>query len=143
VVLESGYRNIFYREQENLVTKVATKTPGWWPTKDSKRGLYGDYRRALQSKTFLNYSQPAIREAREIIFSVAGGVTHSRSVRNFDPSGARENHGDRPTADALCCRGIMRRKNTSTPIDIVEVPEGSMLWRRHLTTSRKRDKKWW
>jgi hypothetical protein len=143
VVLENGYRNIYYREQENLVSKVQTKTPGWWPTKDSKRGLYGDYRRALQSKTFLNYSLPAIREAREIIFSVNGGVTHSRSVRNFDPSGARENHGDRPTADALCCRGIRKRKSTTTPINTTEVPFGSMLHRRRMAEDRKRDKKWW
>lgn len=143
VVLENGYRHVYYRENENKVTKTATQTPGWWPTKDAKRALYGEYRRALQSKEFINYSLPAIKEAKEIVFSSTGWVTHSRSVRNFDPSGARENHGDRPTADALCCRGIIRRKNNTKPIDMVEVSEGSMLWRRHIAKKRIQNKQWW
>ena len=143
VVLENGYRNIFYRENENKVTKTQTQIPGWWPTKDAKRALYGDYRRCLQSKQFINYSMPAVKEAREIIFTATGWVTHSKSVRNMDPSGARENHGDRPTADALCCRGIVRRKNNTEPIETVEVPTGSLLYRRNIAQQKKKDKKWW
>ena len=143
VVLENGYRNVYYRENENTITKTPTRTPGWWPTKDAKRALYGEYRRCLQAKEFINYSLPAIKEAKEIVFSSTGWVTHSRSVGNFDPSGARENHGDRPTADALCCRGILRRKNSSQPIDIVEVPEGSLLWRRKQALDKKASKQWW
>tara|TARA_Y100000593_G_scaffold91197_1_gene179364 strand:- start:457 stop:1407 length:951 start_codon:yes stop_codon:yes gene_type:complete len=142
VVIELGYRNIYYRTNEASVKKTQTSTPGWWPTKDEKRAIYSEYRRALTAGEFINRSQNAISECREIIFSANGWVTHSKSLNPVDPSGARENHGDRPTADALCWKGMTKRK-AGEAVAEVEIPVGSMLWRREQYLDKKQKLQEW
>ena len=58
-----------------------------------------------------------------------------------DPSGARENHGDRPTADALCWKG-MRGKGQQKVTDAEMLP-GSLAWRRLMAQQRKSKKAEW
>ncbi len=137
-IMELGYKNIWYKPDPS---GKRSKIPGWWPTKDEKRVLYSDYRTALSKKYFINRSMDALRECKEIIFAATGWITHSRSLRTIDPSGARENHGDRPTADALLWKGMMRatQRRTTTP----GVPEGSLLWRREQIESKKRKAMEW
>lgn len=135
VVLELGYRNIYYRTNEASRSKKQSDIPGWWPTKDEKRAVYGEYRRALSSGAFINRSRPALDECREIVYSSTGWITHSKSLSKLDPSGAKENHGDRPTADALLCKGMSKfpvvKKNRQV------IPEGSFLHRRQEIATRK------
>lgn len=109
VVIELGYRNVYWRTREEAITKNMQPIPGWYPTKDAKRAVFGDYRRALLEGRFINRSKDAMNELREIVYTAMGSIEHSKSVRTVDPSGARENHGDRPTADALCCYALARR----------------------------------
>ena len=137
-IMELGYRNIWYKPDPS---GKRAKIPGWWPTKDEKRVLYSDYRTALSKKYFINRSMDALRECKEIIFAATGWITHSRSLRTIDPSGARENHGDRPTADALLWKGMMRAEQKRTTIP--GVPEGSLLWRREQIESQKRKAMEW
>ena len=132
-ILELGYKNIWYKKDQ---TGKQAKIPGWWPTKDEKRSLYSDYRTALSTSHFINRSMDALRECKEIVFAATGWITHSRSLRTIDPSGARENHGDRPTADALLWRGMQKPSPVRLPN--VGTPEGSMLWRRQLVEDKKR-----
>ncbi|QDP65092.1 MAG: putative terminase large subunit [Prokaryotic dsDNA virus sp.] len=137
-VLELGYRRIWYKkDQSGKISKI----PGWWPTKDEKRVLYSEYRSALSTKHFINHSADALRECKEIIFAATGWITHSRSLRTVDPSGARENHGDRPTADALLWKG-MQKIPSDKPIPI-GVPRDSMIWRRQQVETRKRKAMEW
>lgn len=137
-VLELGYRKIWYKKDQ--VGKVA-KIPGWWPTKDEKRVLYSEYRAALSTKHFINHSADALRECKEIIFSSTGWITHSRSLRTVDPSGARENHGDRPTADALLWKGMQKiPSDRSIPLGM---PKNSMIWRRQQIENRRRKAMEW
>ena len=132
-ILELKYKNIWYKKE---ASGKRSKIPGWWPTKDEKRALYSDYRTALSTNHFINRSIDALRECKEIIFASTGWITHSRSLRTVDPSGARENHGDRPTADALLWRGMQRPSPVRAPA--IGVPEGSLLWRREQIEMKKR-----
>lgn len=132
-ILELGYQNIWYKKDQS---GKRSKIPGWWPTKDEKRVLYSDYRTALSKKYFINRSIDALRECKEIIFAATGWITHSRSLRTIDPSGARENHGDRPTADALLWKGMQKPHTVGTPTP--GIPEGSLLWRREQVEANKR-----
>ena len=132
-ILELGYKNIWYKKDQS---GKQSKIPGWWPTKDEKRSLYSDYRTALSTSHFINRSMDALRECKEIVFAATGWITHSRSLRTIDPSGARENHGDRPTADALLWRGMQKPSPVRMPS--VGTPEGSLLWRRQQVEDKKR-----
>ena len=83
-----------------------------------------------------------MNELREIVYMANGSIEHSKSIRSIDPSGARDNHGDRPTADALCCYALARK----APVVAQEVnhsPEGSMIARREIFEARKFKVKQW
>ena len=140
--LDMGYRRIFYRRNETSIGKKQSDIPGWWPTKDEKRAIYGEYRAALMTRKFLNRSQWALQECKEIIFSSNGWITHSKMFRSIDPSGAKDNHGDRPTADALCWRGMRTRR--VEPIDtIVDIPVGSLAWRQRRRRKQEIQENYW
>ena len=69
------------------------------------------------------------KSGREIVYSAHGGVEHARSINSVDVTGARANHGDRATADALLSmamgiRGIRQMTVVNTPLP------GSLIWRR-------------
>ena len=141
VVLEHGHRNIYFRTNETSVTKKHSTIPGWWPTKDEKRSIYAEYRRALSSGRFINRSKPAIEECREIIFAQTGWVTHSRSLSKMDPSGARENHGDRPTADALLWKAMS--KTIPRKVQKTVIPENTLAYRRMVRLEKQASKETW
>jgi hypothetical protein len=129
VVLRLGYRNIYYRRNEMTLSKRTTDMPGWWSTRDTKRLLLGEYNKALREKLFINRSYAAIDEARMYVFTSSGAVAHARSETTIDPSGARENHGDRVVADALCWLGL-REYATEKTADQIEILPGSLAARR-------------
>ena len=135
VVLEMGYRNIYYRTNENSRAKKQSDIPGWWPTKDEKRSIYGEYRRAISNGAFINRSRAALDECREIVYASTGWITHSKSMGKMDPSGARENHGDRPTADALLFKGMSRFPVVTQTTEVI--PQDSFLYRRNLVNEKK------
>ena len=60
----------------------------------------------------------------------------------MDPSGARENHGDRPTADALLNLGmksnVIQQGGKTTVIS-----EGSLAWRRREYETRRKRVDYW
>ena len=141
VVMGSGYRNVYYRKNELAINAKSGTVPGWWPTKDEKRSLYGEYRRALNEGEFINRSADALRECKEIVYTDGGWVIHGRSMANVDPSGARENHGDRPTADALCWKG-MRGRSAHKVMD-VGMQVGTLAWRRLQAQQRKLKRSEW
>jgi hypothetical protein len=142
VVIESGYRNVYWKTREESIAKNQQTVPGWWPVKDAKRAVFGDYRRALLDGRFINRSKDAMSELREIVYTANGSIEHSKATRTVDPTGARDNHGDRPTADALCCYALARRAPASTSADEA-VPHGSLLHRRLELERRQRRKDDW
>lgn len=100
VVNELLYREVYLRSAEGRIGKRQSELLGWYPTRDTKITLFGNYRKKLYEEQFINRSAEAMKEHREIIYTANGSLEHSRS-HGTDPSGARMNHGDRVTADAL------------------------------------------
>jgi len=137
VVIELGYRHVYWKTKEESIARNTVPVPGWWPVKDAKRAVFGDYRRALLDGRFINRSREAMSELREIVYTANGSIEHSKATRTIDPSGARDNHGDRPTADALCCYALARRAPAIALREDI-VPEGSILARRKLVEDKRR-----
>lgn len=142
-VRETGYGNFYYRRNEKSVASSTSSVPGWFSTKEEKIALLGQYRKMLTDGTFVNPSREAVRECREYVFTQAGGIVHSRSRSGVDPSGARDNHGDRVIADALCAKlsnGMANPKISKT----ADVSPHSLAFRRQqrIEASRKKQESW-
>ncbi len=142
-VIAAGYRNIYYRTDETRLGHKSSDIPGWWATADSKRTLLTEYRDALHKGRFKESSKVALRECRYYIRQIEGNkIVHSGSASTDDPSGAKDNHGDRVVASALCCmlmgQSSKQREKTSS-----EPPVGSMLHRRKAIEDRKKAVKAW
>lgn len=102
VLLGMGYRAVYWRREEAAAWKrKPTDIPGWIPNKDNKKSVHSALRAAMSVGEFVNQDADAVRECGQIVYLADGGVGHSKERGEIDPSGARDNHGDRPTADAL------------------------------------------
>jgi hypothetical protein len=140
-IIDLGYRHIYYRTDERSLGKRKSDIPGWWATRESKVALLGDYRRALEANFFINRSAPALRECLEYVYLPSGGVAHTRSATTIDPSGARDNHGDRVTGDALCWKGIKEQTVEVKPVE--ERPRHCFASRRDEYLKRNRQSAMW
>ena len=127
-VMDLNYGDVYYRKKEDTITKKETLTPGWASSKETKLVLLGEYRLAVERQKIFNFSGIALDECLEYIFNSMGGVEHSKESNKEDPTGARENHGDRVIADALAWRGMTDRK-PSIQEDSPDAPPGSLAWR--------------
>ena len=129
VVMESGYRNIYYRTDEKKLSPKLTDIPGWAATKDSKLSLLGEYRRATTLGDYIIRDVDEANEMYAFVYLEGGAVAHSGSTSGLDPSGAKENHGDRVTGSALCWLGMKGRPKLGVGVPL-KAPEGSFQWRR-------------
>lgn len=141
-VIDLGYRHVYYRANDRALGKPSSTTPGWYATREGKLGLLGEYRRALGTGEFIERSKDAAAECLEYVFQPNGSVEHSRSVSTIDPTGARENHGDRVIATALLWKGIKEvpAKPQQTALD---APSGSMMFRRAQALRDRKKKNFW
>lgn len=147
-VIRTGFRNIWYSRDEQVIVhadsaipvnkSVASLIPGWHPSPDTRTATFGEYQVALREGEFLNRSEMALLECKKIIYTDGGkDVMHSKQVTEQDPSGARANHGDRVTADALCWKMIAGRRQMAEVAPVVE--EGSLAHRRMLAEESDRE----
>lgn len=104
-VVDLGFRNFFYRQNERSTDKKSTDVPGWWSSPETKRALLTDYRNALANGTFVERSRETLEECRYYVYHL-DGVEHSSALNSDDPSGARSNHGDRVVGSALLYKAI-------------------------------------
>lgn len=126
-VLEQGYRNVYYRTNEDSLSRKRTDTPGWNPTVENQRRLLDAWKQALMEGTAVDLSKAAVEQARQYIFTPDGGVKHSAALRSLDPSGKNKNHGDRVMASALAwwpCRQLIAVQEASSE----QFPVGSYGW---------------
>jgi hypothetical protein len=101
-VIELGLTNVIMQGDEFDFANRTTTKPGWCPTPSRKNLLMEEYRTALYTRQFMNRSREAILECLRFYYNGQGFVEHANEVTgNSDPAGARVNHGDRATADAL------------------------------------------
>ena len=120
-VVELGYRNIYYRVQEQKLAPTAkADTPGWFPSNDNRRMLLEDYRSALAGREFLNRSNYGLEECLNFVHTAKGTVEHSGQADDDDPSGTHVNHGDIVIADALCrkmCKELGKPRPAEKPTE--------------------------
>ncbi len=137
--MELNYNNVYFRIKEESIAKKHTLIPGWHSTKETKLVLLGEYAAAVQGQKIVNRSEEALLETLEYIHNGQGGVSHAKSDNTDDPTGARDNHGDRVIADALAWRGLTDRM-VKPKAGKREVPIGSLAWRReqHKLKSKSR-----
>lgn len=109
-VLETGYRNLWWKRNEESLDKKQSMIPGWHATKSAKIALHGDYRKALGSSEvvpqLINRDMDALNECHNLVFTPAGGVEHVSATNTIDPTGAKDNHSDTVTSDALMWKGM-------------------------------------
>ena len=141
-VIHLGYRNVYHQTNERSLSKKTTDTPGWWATPENKEVLLTEYRQSLKDSKFINRSYDAVEECRQYVFFQNGTIGHSASANNIDPTGARNQHGDRVIADALACKAVLSR-----PVIVEEkaeeIPVGSLAWRRQQAEDAARRKDLW
>ena len=137
-VIEMGYRNVYYRTAEHALSGKVSDQPGWVPTPNNVRVVLEDYRAALSQRLFVNRSWKALDECLSFVYDPTGKVKHDGADSAEDPTGARENHGDRVVADALAWKmakgiGIVTRRPEER-----EIPRGSLAYRRLLRDNARR-----
>ena len=111
-VMELGYRNVYYRRQEDSLKKTQTDVAGWWSSggiDGSKRQLLGELSRAVECGEFKVLDVETLGECPEIVLLDDGSVGHSAEKNNPDSSGAKSNHADRVIAAALAWKGACMR----------------------------------
>lgn len=124
-----GYRNVYYRRNERSVARKGSKIMGWWSGPESKTTLLTDFRYALQERTIITRSRSMIDECSHYIWILAGQkVEHSAAANTSDPSGARENHGDRVIANALALKGMDEKKPAATKKAVI-IPRNCLAYR--------------
>lgn len=102
-----GYRHVYYKTNETgLWKRVQSDQPGWNPSGSSKLLLLRDYMEALVSGRCTNRSKEALEECLSFEYDQSGNMVNAKERNIEDPSGARENHGDRVIADALAWKMV-------------------------------------
>ena len=130
-VVEWGFGR-YYKRASTVDTGEAAAKAGWAPTRDNKYQLLSQYRGALADRTICNRCEQAMMECLEYLFLGNNWVEHASLNENEDPSGARDQHGDRVVADALACKVIGDQPKMVTEVRTDHSPL-SVAGRRELT----------
>lgn len=136
-ILDLGFRNVYYRVDEFDEEATQSTKPGWYANNKTKRILHDNYRAALAGRTFINPDRYSLEECLAYVYGPDGNPTHGNEKLSEDPSGARVNHGDRVTADALA-NMLMRQVSPVQAKKSDEPPYMSLAWRRQLRQNEKR-----
>lgn len=102
-IIEWGYSNYYSRAKKTETGETGGKA-GWAPTRDNKYQLLAQYRGALADRIAFNRCEHSMRECLEYVFLGNNWVEHASLKDLDDPSGARDQHGDRVIADALATK---------------------------------------
>lgn len=102
--LRLGYLNYYHDKDDVNHVNFAkpSKRPGFYGSDAAEYRTVKDYRDAIYDGSLTDRSEECLSET--LLFewdAKTGKVQHSGKTRTNDPSGARENHGDRVTAAKL------------------------------------------
>lgn len=105
-LMKAGHSRIFYRRNERSVAQSVARelAPGWFATKENKQVLLTKFRSAIANDELIVRCEDLYEESRYYMYQPDGGVAHEKAVSKLDPTGARDNHGDRIMASALVWR---------------------------------------
>ncbi len=138
-IIEWGYCHYYSRAKGDETGETGGKA-GWVPTRDNKYQLLSQYRGALTDRMAFNRSEPAMNETLEYVFLGNNWVEHSSLNEVEDPSGARDQHGDRVIADALAVKVMDGQPKAVTHVNRVLSPL-SLAGRREEAKRRERDQR--
>ena len=100
-VIELGYTKCYIDEDEEKIGGVSKMKYGWAPTKSRKKALFEKHAERWRDGEYVTYDRMELIEARNYQHDMSGGVSFGPSMDTEDPTGARDNHGDRVTAAVL------------------------------------------
>ena len=144
-VMDLKYHFIYWKTALNRITRKPSETPGYFLNPGDKAEAFGRYRRALKEGTFIQRSYEANRECLFYV-QVAGGkaIEHTSASNSQDPTGARDNHGDRCVADVMANYGLYVLQDNKVAIPKPETPYFSFAGRkqRHEAKLREREEVW-
>lgn len=135
-VVELNYGNIYLRRNDASISGKVSDVPGWAPGKDSKSVLLGSYRDVMETSECANYSKEALEECLSYVYGSDGCPIHSKSINKDDPSGAKDNHGDRVIGDALAWK-LMTYTSRNPQEQKPEIPPGCLAWRNQMRERAK------
>lgn len=146
-VMNVGYWNLYYHRDSKSPATHQRKTPGWWPTEQTKTEVLQELNNAYRNFSFRNPSEQSLRECLEYSWGPGGKLIHAKVAGSQDVTGARESHGDRVIADALVWDEIkMRRANRvqdsamDESLSLDKCPPESFGWRRLRHKRSQKDK---
>jgi hypothetical protein len=102
--------------------------------------LLAAYRHGLASGAYLTPSRDELLETMEYIFDpTTGAIAHARSKNTGDPTGARDNHGDRVISSAMLYH-VMKMasplRKDSQSLAPLAPPVGSIAWHQRQDRAR-------
>ncbi len=104
-IQQLGYENLYYSSSGLTDDEKKARVPGLWATGDRSQSLIRDYGAALCGGRFHEPSADGLKECYDYRYFAGGKIAHYKEVSADDPSGARDNHGDRVSANAVALRG--------------------------------------
>ncbi len=142
-VMRLGYSNLYYRRNEEGISKKVTDKPGVFLNPKPRAIILGLYRRMMKDRSFIQRSHEANQECLEYIQKTSEEIIHSSAVNNIDPSGAGMSHGDRCIADCCLCKAIDFLGMSNKKAEDGELPKRSYAYRkREQERKAKREKEW-
>lgn len=141
-LIRLGYRNLYYRRNEEGLTKRVSDKPGVFLNPKEKSAVLGQYRRALKDKSFIQRSHEANQECLAYVYTTGNAIEHSSAANTPDPSGASANHGDRVIADALLakCFDLIGNKKLKAQ---TRIPENCYAARKREFLRKQKEKSYW
>lgn len=127
-IVRLGYRNFFYRRQEDrLVPNAKGDQPGFWQTGQLKVSLAGQYRKALLDGTYIERSKRCLDECRQYVYA-GKTIKHMKSTNAFNPADEDENHGDVAIATWLAVFAAGMQAAVVSKESIDDPPYGSLAY---------------
>jgi hypothetical protein len=120
-VVDSGFTNVWYEGEKK-------GTPGWFPTKQKKIDMLGQYGADQMEGKYIDRSFECVAEQRKYVVLPDQSVDYVDHSGLLDPSGARTNHGDRVIATALG-NMVSKKRHVEQAAKEAAYPEGSRGWR--------------
>lgn len=102
-VRDLRYFNVYVRQNLTKLARKSMREMGWWSDDHTKPILLGQFRRSIaRGGDFICPSLETLDECEQYIHGGGGSIEHMGATHEIDESQARENHGDRVIATALC-----------------------------------------
>jgi hypothetical protein len=134
-IRDLGYPKRYREVNFAAVGKKFAMKDGYQPERDGKATMLRDYKYALTQRLFYNPSKIALEETLKFKYDPQGKIVHTGAMDSPDPSGARENHGDRASADGMVW--LMMKENALKKDETPEEEAKKPFW--HQTLQGRRD----